>query len=110
LSAAICIGAAVLGAPSAASAVESDWQPFGWAEFEVVPGAGKVKAGIVLPITVDGVACWGQLDTGAPGAVIWTRPAGTGPADVLVTVDIAGQRRTTQASSAQLAGLRGGNC
>ena len=110
LSAAICIGAAALGAPSSTRAVEPDWQPFGWAEAEVVPGAGKVKAGIVLPITVDGVACWGQLDTGAPGGVIWTRPAGSGPADVTVTVDIAGQRRTAQASSAQLVGLRGGNC
>jgi hypothetical protein len=110
LAMACCIGGAALGPAPAAFAAEPDWQPFGWGEAEVVPGAGKVKAGIVLPITVDGVACWGQLDTGAPGGVIWTRPAGTGPADVTVTVDIAGQRRTTQASSAQLVGLRGGNC
>lgn len=110
VAAAICIGGAAFVPVPAARAAETDWQPFGWGEVEVVPGTGKVKAGIVLPITVDGVACWGQLDTGAPGGVIWTRAAGREPADVTVTVEIAGQRRTTQASSAQLVGLRGGNC
>lgn len=108
--AALCIGAALLGLAPPARAAAPDWQPFVWAEAEVVPGAGKVRAGILLPIKVDGVACWGQLDTGAPGGVIWTRPAGVGAADQKVTVEVAGRRRTTQASAAQLAGLRGGNC
>ena len=110
LTAALCTGAAMLGLAPPARAADTDWQPFVWAEAEIVPGAGKVKAGILLPITVDGVACWGQLDTGAPGGVIWTRPAGTEPADRTVVVEAAGRRRTTQASAAQLVGLQGGNC
>lgn len=110
LTAALCTGAALLGLARPARAADPGWQPFVWGEAEVVPGAGKVKAGILLPITVDGVACWGQLDTGAPGGVIWTRPAGAGPADRTVVVETAGRRRTTQASAAQLVGLRGGNC
>lgn len=107
--AALCVGAALLVLSPPARADDPGWQPLVWAESEVVPGAGKVKAGILLPITVDGVACWGQLDTGAPGGVIWIRPAGAGPADRTVTVEVAGRRRTTQASAAQLAGL-GGKC
>ena len=110
LTAALCSGAALLGLAPPVHADAPDWQPFVWADAEVVPGAGKVKAGILMPITVDGVACWGQLDTGAPAGLIWTRPAGTGPADRTAVVEVAGRRRTTQASAAQLVGLAGGKC
>ena len=51
-------------------AAEPTWHPLQWVEAEVVPGEGKVKAALLLPIKVNGIDCTAQLDTGAPGKVI----------------------------------------
>jgi hypothetical protein len=86
------------------------WQPFHFVEQSVVEGAPKVPAAIVLPVKINGVDCYAQLDTGAPKAVIWHRPGEAGMPTEDATVELAGQRRTASASSANLELLRQGRC
>lgn len=83
------------------------WQPFEWRETEVVPGAGAVKSSLILPIKVNGVDCYGQLDTGAPNALIWHQQAATEQPLKEFDVEVAGRHRSVKGASAQLDILRG---
>ncbi|OFA04842.1 hypothetical protein [Duganella sp. HH101] len=100
----------LLGLTSAAQGGEHAWSRFDWAQAEVVPGAGKVKAAINVPIKVNGVDCRAQLDTGAPGKVIWHRQADATLPGVDTVVELAGRSLTVKASAPQLAALEGGKC
>jgi hypothetical protein len=106
----VCSVLLCLGLAFAAHAVEPAWQPFEWAEVELVPGAGKVKAAIFLPVKLNGVACYAQLDTGAPGTIYWNQPADAALTVEDAVLEIGGQRRTIKASRAQLATLESGKC
>jgi hypothetical protein len=83
------------------------WQPFEWRETEVVPGAGPVKSGVILPIKIDGVECYGQLDTAAPNTLIWHQQAATEKPLREFDIEVAGRHRSVKGSSAQLDILRG---
>lgn len=94
----------------------TDWHPFHW-HMGSVQGGPVERLAIVLPITVDGIACNAQLDTGANGAVIWRAPAGANavatPAAAQprkVLVEFAGVRSYASAEPAILAQLTGDSC
>jgi hypothetical protein len=82
------------------------WQPFEWRETEIVPGAGAVKSSLILPIKVNGVACYGQLDTGAPNTVTWHQWAATEQPLKDFDIEIAGRHRSVKGGSAQVDALR----
>jgi hypothetical protein len=82
------------------------WQAFEWLETEVVPGAGAVKSSVILPIKVNGVDCYGQLDTGAPNTLIWHQQADTEQPLKEFDIEIAGRHRSVKGDSAQLDILR----
>lgn len=84
--------------------------PFHFVEQALHEGAPRVPAAIVLPLKVDGTDCYAQLDTGAPGAVIWhSKGKGDAPRKE-VTIELAGVRRTASADAANLALLEQGRC
>ena len=94
----------------------ADWQPFHW-HTGSVDGGPVERLAIVLPITVDGIACNAQLDTGANEAVIWhgqapavavATPAAAQPRKVLV--EFAGLRSYASAAPAVLAQLTSDSC
>lgn len=91
-------------------AAELQWHTFEWAEAEVVPGAGLAKAGIFLPVKINGAECYAQLDTGANGTVIWKNQTNAALPMQDAVVDIAGKSRTVPASALLLAGVRDGTC
>lgn len=70
------------------------WQVFEWLETEVVPGAGVVKSSVILPIKVNGVDCYGQLDIGAPNTVIWHQQTSTEQPLREFDIEIAGRHRS----------------
>ncbi|MFC0168620.1 hypothetical protein ACFFKC_11060 [Pseudoduganella danionis] len=82
------------------------WQVFEWLETEVVPGAGVVKSSVILPIKVNGVDCYAQLDTGAPNTLIWHQPATTEQPLKEFDIEIAGRHQLVKGSSVQLDILR----
>lgn len=84
--------------------------PFLFVDHALYEGAPKVPAAIVLPVTVDGIDCYAQLDTGAPKAVIWHQRGAEGAPRKTVTVELAGQRRSVDADAANLAMLEAGRC
>lgn len=84
--------------------------PFFFVDHALHEGAPKVPAAIVLPVKVDGVDCYAQLDTGAPGAVIWHSKGKADAPRKDVTVELAGLRRTASADAANLALLEQGRC
>ncbi|KQV53720.1 MULTISPECIES: hypothetical protein [unclassified Duganella] len=87
-----------------------DFLPFLFVEQALYEGAPKVPAAIVLPVKVDGIDCYAQLDTGAPGAVIWhSKSKGDTPRKE-VAVELAGMRRLAKADAASLALLEQGRC
>ncbi len=89
---------------------EPTWHPFIWRHHEVYPGAGKVKAAIMVPIKVNGVDCLAQLDTGAPDKLIWHRPVDPVQPGVDTVVALAGRSMTVKAQRSQLAGAENGQC
>lgn len=55
-----------------ASPVEAtQWHLFRWAMGSVVPGTKAEKVAIVLPVTINSIPCFMQLDTGIQKPVIW---------------------------------------
>jgi len=84
--------------------------PFFFADHALYEGAPKVPAAIVLPVKVEGTDCYAQLDTGAPGAVIWHSKGKVDAPRKDVTVELAGLRRTASADAANLALLEQGRC
>jgi hypothetical protein len=88
-----------------AHGAEPIWHAFEWGESEVVPGAGAVKASVILPIKVNGVDCYGQLDTGAPNVLIWQQQDPLGQSPEEADIEIAGRHRRVKAASVQLATL-----
>lgn len=84
--------------------------PFHFVDYALYQGAPKVPAAIVLPVTVDGIACYAQLDTGAPSAVIWHRRGAQGAPRKTVTLELAGLRRRVEADASNLAMLEPGRC
>jgi hypothetical protein len=93
-----------------ASAAAPVWFPFEWHSQEMIKGAGKVKVAILLPIKVNGIACYAQLDTGAPDKVIWKKKPDAGQPLKAVVLEFAGQSVTVQAGPAQMALLESGKC
>lgn len=84
--------------------------PFIFVDQALFEGAPKVPAAIVLPVKVDGIDCYAQLDTGAPSAVIWhSKGKGDTPRKD-VTIELAGLRRVASADAANLALLQQGRC
>lgn len=57
----------LLASPVAAT----QWHLFHWAMKTVVPGTKAEKVAIVLPVTIDRIPCFMQLDTGIQKPVIW---------------------------------------
>ncbi|SFF54698.1 hypothetical protein SAMN05518865_101397 [Duganella sp. CF458] len=84
--------------------------PFLFVDHALYEGAPKVPAAIVLPVKIDGIDCYAQLDTGAPGAVIWHRKGNADAPRKQVTVELAGLRRVASADAANLAPLEQGHC
>lgn len=84
--------------------------PFFFVDHALYEGAPKVPAAIVLPLKVDGIDCYAQLDTGAPGAVTWHKRGVEGAQRKTVTVELAGLRRTASADAASLDLLGQGRC
>nr|WP_315397937.1 hypothetical protein [uncultured Duganella sp.] len=96
-------------ASAASQAAEPAWQPFHWV-MGSLNGGPPERLGLVLPVTVDGVACTVQLDTGANGDWSWrqrdAQPAGEHRAEIA----LAGLRRSIPASAANLAQLKQADC
>jgi hypothetical protein len=105
---AFAIGLASPASP--ARAADRRWDSFEWVMAEVVPGAGLVKAGVVLPVKINGIDCYAQLDTGADGMIIWRTMYDTNAPFEEVLLDIAGKRRVVRASASQLAAAINGTC
>jgi hypothetical protein len=84
--------------------------PFFLVDHALYEGAPKVPAAIVLPVKVEGIDCYAQLDTGAPSAVIWHSKGWEGAPHKEVTIELAGLRRTASADAASLALLEQGRC
>lgn len=84
--------------------------PFLFIDYALYEGAPKVPAAIVLPVKIDGINCYAQLDTGAPSAVIWHRKGQGAAARRTVTVELAGLRRSVEADADNLAALAPGRC
>lgn len=84
--------------------------PFYFVDHALYDGAPKVPAAIVLPVKVEGIDCYAQLDTGAPGAVIWHSKGKADAPRKDVTVELAGLRRSASADAANLALLEQGRC
>lgn len=92
----------------ASQAAEPAWQPFHCAIGSFNEGPPE-RLALLLPVTVDGVACIVQLDTGANGEWNWKRGgalAGTEPAHV----QLAGLQRWIPVSAASLAQLNEPDC
>ncbi|MET0321877.1 MAG: hypothetical protein ABW069_14260 [Duganella sp.] len=97
-------------ATATAHAAEPDWHPFQWVMGSLTGGPPE-RLGMLLPVTVDGMACTVQLDTGANGEWNWHRggPA-TAATGVRALVDVGGLRRLLPASVANLAPIKDGAC
>jgi hypothetical protein len=86
------------------------WQPFHFVEQALPEGTPKVPAAIILPVKINGVDCLAQLDTGSPSAVTWHQGGEASDTGRDVTVELAGRRRTVNASAANLALLEQARC
>lgn len=106
----LCVLLALLISSSISRAADVVWSAFDWQQTEIVAGAGKVRAAIVVPILVNGVECNAQLDTGAPSKVIWHRGADASLPSVETIVEVAGLRHAVKAKTPQLVGLESNNC
>jgi hypothetical protein len=84
--------------------------PFFLVDHALYEGAPKVPAAIVLPLKVEGIDCYAQLDTGAASAVIWHSKGKESVPRKEVTIELAGLRRTASADAANLALLEQGRC
>lgn len=84
--------------------------PFFFVDHALYDGAPRVPAAIVLPVKVEGIDCYAQLDTGAPAAITWHKRGAEGAQRKTVTVELAGLRRTASADPASLALLQQGRC
>ena len=89
-------------------AVEPEWLPFHWGMGSVAGGPPE-RLGLLLPVTVNGVACTVQLDTGANGEWNWRR-GGPAATDVRAEIAVAGRRRAIPASAANLVQLQQPDC
>lgn len=95
-------------ASASAQAAEPAWLPFQWAMGSLTGGAHE-RLGLVLPVTVNGVACTVQLDTGANGEWNW-RVGGPAATDARAEIAVAGRHRAIPASAANLARLKEPDC
>ena len=93
---------------ASAQAAEPDWLPFQWATGSLTGGAPE-RLGLLLPVTVNGVACTAQLDTGANGEWNW-RAGGPAATDARAEIAVAGRRRAIPTSAANLAQLAAPDC
>ena len=92
----------------------TDWQAFHW-QMGSLQGGPVERLGVVLPVTIDGIDCYAQLDTGANGGVIWHAQPGAPQAPAAaearkVLVEIAGARAYASAEPAILAQLTTALC
>jgi len=90
------------------AAAATTWTPIQWEEAEVVPGAGKVKAALLVPIKLNGVECIAQLDTGSPSIVHYHLPFDPNSARE-ITIEAAGITHKILASPNLIPG-RDGAC
>lgn len=93
----------------ASQAAEPAWQPFHWA-IGSLNGGPPERLALLLPVTVDGVACVVQLDTGANGDWNWKKRDGALAGDERAAVELAGLQRWIPATAANLAQLKQPDC
>lgn len=98
----------LLLASASVHAAEPDWLPFHWGVGSVAGGPSE-RLGLLLPVSVNGVACTVQLDTGANGEWNWRR-GGPAATDARAEIAVAGRRRAIPASAANLAQLQQPDC
>lgn len=106
------LGAALLmaGLPWAAGAAAPAWHEFDYAVSAAI-GPGDERVALLLRTSIDGHKCWLQLDTGAPGDVLWHGPgAGSGAPAASARLTIGDIERPVQVPAATLASLRQGEC
>lgn len=89
-------------------AAEPDWLPFHWGIASIAGGPPE-RVALLLPVTVNGVACLVQLDTGANGEWNWRR-GGPAATDARAQIAVAGRHRAIPASAANLAQLEQPDC
>ena len=86
------------------AAAASDWHAIDW-HVDSFAGAAPERLALLLPVTINGVACRVQLDTGANGEFIWKRQAS--PERPLppqtARVELAGIRKQIAADADSLA-------
>lgn len=92
-----------------AKAAEPTWLPFEWVNGSLSGGPPE-RLGMLLPVTVNGVACSVQLDTGANGDWNWKRRGAATARDQRAAVEVAGLQRAIPASVDNLAQLKEADC
>lgn len=92
-----------------AKAAEPAWLPFEWVNGSWSGGPPE-RLGMLVPVTVNGVACTVQLDTGANGEWNWKRRGAATARDQRAAVEVAGLRRAIPASVDNLAQLKEADC
>lgn len=101
---------AILPLAAAAAPPEPTWHEFDYA-ISSAPGTSEERVALLLRAAIDGRKCWLQLDTGAPGAVLWNgHETGAAREAASVVIRIGDIEKTVVADTAQLAALRQGDC
>lgn len=97
--------------PAAAAAPpQPTWYEFDYAISGAL-GTSEERVALLLRAVIDGRKCWLQLDTGAPGAVLWNgRATEAARKAASVAIRIGEIEKTVVADTAQLALLRQGEC
>lgn len=94
---------------SATHAAEPEWRPFQWVNGSLTGGPTE-RLGMLLPVTVNGVACTVQLDTGANGEWNWHSGGPAAATDTRAQIEVAGLQRAIPASAVNLAQISDGAC
>lgn len=69
-------------------AIEAPRFQFEWGKGSLIQGDPEEPVALILPIKVNGISCTAQLDTGAPGKVIWTDKAQSVQEEELIDVKV----------------------
>jgi hypothetical protein len=84
-------------------AAAPQWLPFVW-HVDSFANGPRERLALLLPVTIDGLPCLVQLDTGANGELMWSGQADPGEQlpSKPVTVELAGMRKQIPAHSKNL--------
>lgn len=102
---------ALLLSATSSQAAEAVWHDFHFLVGDYF-GRGEERLALLLPATINGVACRVQLDTGANGDILWraAAPADKAARPVPVSLQVGDIRRTISADPASVAALQLNGC